>query len=369
MKDFLKKKWPQLRKSLTPPRLFSWQTFLLISVLCGGMALGYKIVFQKPTYQSANADDLLAGLASVFLILAVDWWASEKSWYIGGFHLGSWLTGALICLFVFAGLSETSGSEFPYLLLIIWPVISAMIALLHKLHKPAFDLSVAKIFILILTSLLISCWLEFNFFLQDWLREYPSLLADNFERSAFVIKVDFSGRETARGVKMLNSIEEFLKSQVKDKSWTEVKEWLLEIDRQLKPWPAKGQPWLKVRQWLMDDELGKAFDDKIMANLGNLEEDNWWYLTIKIEPDESQYELTLQAIWRGPSSTAEEYNMTRSCNISKTFEKKTPPASKLTKLQLSDTGLVECEKVESSLDRRTKSSDLIEMNTPLKEPR
>jgi hypothetical protein len=333
------------------------------------MALGYKIVFQETAYQSANTDDIFAGLSWVFLIIAADWWASEKSWYIGGFHLGSWLTGALICVFVFAELSETSGRELPYLLLIIWPVISAMIALLHKLHKPAFDLSVAQVFILILMSLLISCWLEFNFLLQDWLREYPSLIADNFERSAFVIKVDFSGRETARGVKMLNSIEEFLKSQVKDKSWPDVTEWLLEIDRQLKPWPAKGQPWLKVRQWLMDEELGEAFDDKIMANLGNLEEDNWWYLTIKIEPDEWQYELKLQAIWRGPSSTAEEYNMTRSCNISKTFEAQNPPASALSEQEFSDTGFVECSAVKSSLDRRTKSSDLIEMNTPLKEPR
>jgi hypothetical protein len=119
----------------------------------------------------------------------------------------------------------------------------------------------------------------------------------------------------------------------------------------------------------MDEELGEAFDHKIMANLGNLEEDNWWYLTIKIEPDEWQYELKLQAIWRGPSSTAEEYNMTRSCNISKTFEAQNPPASALSEQEFSDTGFVECSAVKSSLDRRTKSSDLIEMNTPLKEPR
>ena len=347
----------RLRKSLTPPRLVSWQTLILISVLCCGMAFAYKIVFLETAYQSANADDILAGLSWVFLILAVDWWAREKSWYIGGFHLGSWLTGALICLFVLAVLSENSGRELPYLLLIIWPVISAMIALLHKLHKPAFDLSVAQVFILILTSLLISCWLEFYFLLQNWLQEYPSLRADNFERSAFVIKVDFSGRETARGVKMLNSIEEFLKNQVKDKSWPEVTEWLLEIDRQLKPWPAKGQPWPKVRQWLMDNELGEAFDDKIMANLGNLEEDNWWYLKIKIEPDDWQYELKLQAIWRGPSSTAEEYDMTKICNISKTFEAETPPAGALPELEFSETGFVECSAVKSSLDRRTESSD------------
>nr|MCU0516315.1 DUF5357 domain-containing protein [Oscillatoria sp. Prado101] len=336
MKDFLKKKLNLVREKLTPKNIFNWQTLLLICVLFGGIAWAYKIGLQETAYESA-ADYILA-LAGVLAIIALDWCASEKKYYIGGFHLGSWSKGALICIFIFAVLSENSGREFPYLMLIIWPVISALIALLQKLHKSDSDLSVAQVFILILTSLLISCWLEFYFLLQNWLQEYPSLRADNFERSAFVIKVDFSGRETARGVKMLNSIEEFLKNQVKDKSWPEVKEWLLEIDRQLKPWPAKGQPWLKVRQWLMDDELGEAFDDKIMATLGNLEEDNWWYLKIKIEPDEWQYELKLQAIWRGPSSNAEEYDMTKICSISKTFEAQTTPADALPELELSDTG-------------------------------
>ncbi|WP_017716286.1 DUF5357 family protein [Kamptonema formosum] len=357
MKDFLKflAEW---RKRLTPPRVFSWQTLILMSVLCWGMALGYKIVFQETAYESANAGDLLAGLAWVFLILAIDWWASEKPWYIGGFHLGAWLTGALVCLFVFAVFSGNYRSGFPSFIFLMWPVISALIALLHKLHKSASDLSVAQVFILILASLLISCWWEFGFLLQDWLQEYPSLLADNFERSAFVIKVDFSPREKARGVQILNSLEDFLKSHVEEKPWLEVRAWLLEIDRQLKPWPAKGQPWPEVHQWLVQlDEQGDAYDDKIMVNLGNLEEDKWWYIKTEIDLDGWPYELKLQAIWRGPTSNAEAYEMTKVCQIGQTYQPEAPRASALPEQERAETGFVECSQVKSSLDRRTESSD------------
>ncbi len=312
----------RIKKVLQPPRAFSWQTMIFLSAFSWFMALlalGLAALKDQPNSWVYN---LIANFGWIFLIMGFHWWTVERRWFVSGFPIGAWFTGVLVCIYIFVWVFGDVTDKYPALPFVIWPLISAAISTLHKMNYARLNpktlrlTTIQEIAVLILINLVFSCWLQFHFVVQGWLRDYPSLQADKFDRSAFVFKIDSPISEPARGYKILNAIAKLIQNKVNSQPWPEVEKWLAESNKQLqqKPWPA-------VRQWMLKlDRTQEAVKNQILADLEKKEEDSLWYIDAKLEERVADYyQLVLKAIWRGPTSRSQAYELTKTCQIEQAF--------------------------------------------------
>jgi hypothetical protein len=274
--------------------------------------------------------DLLAHGSWIFLILGVYWGTtSANQLRIGykenvkdGFPLSPWITGALVSTYIFGGPSgDVTGDALVY-----WPIISAIIAALPDFvgEKQGGGVTLKRaplnkrqnLVILFGTQFLLSCWFQFYFVLQDWIVQYPSLLADDFRKSAFVVQwkseqpVLSLGRDglavkwqsdvpanPPRGAALLDAIEPKLREQLNAKRWSDVEKRLIEGRRD---------------QWL--NSIAQQTKQQISPIV---EEDNLWRIKMSKPTARSSggYNFDLQAIWQGPRS-APQRSIVKSCQVS-----------------------------------------------------
>jgi hypothetical protein len=287
MKDVLL----DIRKTLQPDRWDSWQTLMLMAVfsaVLGSFATGLTQI-------------IISSCGWIWLVLSV-WWVVydyKKQITLGFWFPGPWIVGGMIALFL--------SSNFPIIpksaLLILWAPVSAAIAVLPNFiqsNKVSKEPEWAKpmltkrqgILLLVLSHLLIACWVQFYFLLQTWLMAYPSLRAENLGRGNFIVNLQPEADTRAKDV--LKISEAALKDELKDKSWPEVERWLLETNRSM----AKLQ-------------------DEVQIRLGQqpvrFPEDDWWKLNGKVTGGE--YDLQLQAYLQRPNTQRMGHNMTMLCRI------------------------------------------------------
>jgi hypothetical protein len=281
----------EFRKQLTPPRWDSWQTMLLMSIFSALLAG----VADPPV------ETIIASCGWIWLILGVWWFVYEykKALTYGDWFAGPWLVSALIAGFFI--------SMFPMIpisaVLILWAPIAAAIAILPNFiqsHKESKEPEWAKpgkgkrhgMMLLVLSHLVIACWFQFYFLLQNWLVSYPSLQAERFDRSYFV--VNLRPDKYSRGRDVLRVTEEALKAKLTPLDWPEVEKWLLELNRSM---PALQED---VQQRLGKQRIQFA-------------EDNWWGITGQVTGGE--YDLELRATWKGPSAEGAGHYITKLCRI------------------------------------------------------
>lgn len=307
MKNF-KPFYNVFQKFLIPPRFVHWKTPLLGSLfLWVGAALTSNQEWRL----------YLSNLSWLLLIVAIGWRTTEEPFVIRGVSLSPWLTAALICLFCYGNFSRDRQP----LAVIIWPILSASIAVILKyiesgkvfLEPPPLIRPIFLIFLF--CHALISCWLAFQFLIIRWLEDYPSLLAEDFSRSGFVINTRPQSINNSRGLVMIKLTEGYLKNKTSNRPWPEVELWLLNVGNQ--------------RISLTEQALKK---------LPKLPEDSLWELKTTLVQGESRYQLGLTAQWQGPSSNAEGYSLRKSCEVTKIGTK-----SKL-----------ECSPVKASNRKQTK---------------
>lgn len=266
--------------------------------------------------------DLLINFAWIFLILGVFWGSTACSRLrIGyrtpaepGIPLSPWITGALVSIYIFGVLLDNGTGEMSQEMLVSWPIISAMIAILpdylgaggFKVKTPAPEKRQQEV-LLLGSQILLSCWFQFHFVVQDYLAQYPSLQADDFRKSAFVVKWEgLLYTETPRGAEILNTVENDLEKQLDARSWPEVERLLLQDERK---------------------KLIETTQQQAKERLLRVEEDELWDVTSKVSSRGSGYNLELQAIWRGPRSRDQPYVVTKTCQITPV----SPTASAATK--------------------------------------
>ncbi|OLT60297.1 DUF5357 family protein [Moorena bouillonii] len=303
-------------KVLKPPKAFSWQAIMWLTVfsyVMAGLATGF-------------VQRLIASCGGIFFILFVYWvTAAAAKLRIAkkSLPLGAWITGALTSIYLF-GISWNVGEyqlridgistyllgidsgELSSLTFISLPLISAIIAALpyilaveFKVKKPS-PAERQYLVILFGSQLLISCWIQFYFVIQNWLVQYPSLLSDDFIHSSFVWKLP-SAQVTvlSRGVSILEGMEVQLKEELNEKSWSEVEKSLLKVNHK---------------------KLLKGIEYQAKQN-SPVAEDPLWKVTYKFSSRESgsDYNLDLQANWNGPRSNPDtkpdSYSFTKSCRI------------------------------------------------------
>ncbi|HEY9652678.1 MAG TPA: DUF5357 family protein [Coleofasciculaceae cyanobacterium] len=286
-----------LQKNLRPPSAFSSYTLILLSIFSWFMSwLANGIV-----------ENLLANLGWIFLIFGTYWaTTATKLLWIGKIPLSPWITGALVSIYIFGwltgGLSEAA--------LICWPLFSAIIAAIPDFLGENLQLKSPSppkrqdLVILFGTQLLLSSWFQFYFILQNWVEQYPSVLADEFNQSAFVWKVStpLVASESPRGIAILNAMEPQLKQRLNGKPWSEVERLLLEPERV---------------------KLINSFEQKAKQQIGSVQEDELWQVKSNISRRTSGYNLQLQAIWDGPRSKPQPYSVNKSCQITQAISQTT----------------------------------------------
>ncbi|MGP1382849.1 MAG: DUF5357 family protein [Thainema sp.] len=278
-----------------PPRSFSWQMLLLLSVFSWVLSL----------LAEANwLSHFLTNGAWLFLISGVNWALLENPVRIFGLNLGPWITGALVGLFLF-GQGESIDLQ---IVLVLWPLISTAIAIFPYFLSKDLQLTVPntkaqqQIVLLILINLTLSCWIQFYFNIQRWLTQYPSLLVSNFSASAFVLSLG-DVDATPRGVSLLEQTEALIINEIDGKPWSYAERWLFQIDNNL--------PELRA------DALDRLLE---------AEEDHFWNLQEDVDSAGANYELNLRAIWTGPGTLDQPYALQETCEIRQTQSVTAPAA-------------------------------------------
>lgn len=274
-----------LLKNFKPPKIWSWQTLILASVIVGVAAIVFTAFLP-----------ILAIVSGLLLIIGVAWYTTKEPITIQGISIGSWVTGALICLLLFGiwgnpGLLPAA--------LVAWPLVSVAVAAIPEFWHEGLKLKTPNpevrqnLTILLLINLLLSCWILFGFILQGWLQAYPSIAADELGRSFFVNKVVFGSDRVPRGALVLDAVESRLRNQIDGKVWPDVERWLLNAN----------------------NRVVKLSEEVRQKELPTVEEDALWEYGADVSPRDSGYNLNLLANWRGPGTRVEGYHLRKSCRV------------------------------------------------------
>lgn len=276
----------QVWKQLKPPRALSWQTLVVFAIVSWLLSLLAQNWFVKETF---------ARMGSIFITAGVGWalWGSRLSLFGLTIRPAPWITGAIACAFLFQGWFESTEAAFVW-----WPIVSVVIGiaprfvpgLIFTLPPPAVR---QEMIVLLLLGFTLSSWIKFHFLVQDWLRIYPSLLADDFSRSAFVVRLDERVTTRPRGEILLNQAEAVLRQELQPLSWSEVERWLFEVERRV-----------------------PALKERVLGRVAGVPEDIWWQFRGQVVPPD--YTLKLWAVWLGPVSQGNGYYLEKTCRITQT---------------------------------------------------
>ncbi|NES94127.1 MAG: DUF5357 domain-containing protein [Desertifilum sp. SIO1I2] len=168
---------------LLPKKFLSWQTCLLTCILLWLLALS----------QTDTQRDILASLGFLSLIAGLWFFLQERPFRIFGFSLGNWILSLFLAVFIAASL----WGEVSYIPWVISPLIAALIAIVPELINSNFKLKLpdpharARILILLLSHILLSCWIQFHFTINYWLSTQPDLVRQDFSNSVFVVKIQY----------------------------------------------------------------------------------------------------------------------------------------------------------------------------------
>jgi hypothetical protein len=301
-----------------PDTAFSWQTLIGLSVFSWAMSFLATNIFTI----------ILASFSWWFLILGVYWaTTSNKDISIGKILLSPWITGALVTIYIFGIVT----GELPAYALVVWPLISAVIAALptclgenFKPNIPDRDKRQPLVW-LFTSQLILSSWFQFYFLVQDWLVQYPTIASDTFEKSAFVVRLstDESRQRLPRGTTILDLVASRLEEQLNNKDWSDVEQILL----------------LREREQLIEQIEQIATQVRQEINSPDIKEDNLWQVELgEISLRESGYNLELKAFWEGPRSQIQPNLLTKSCQIIS--------VNRQTDIGISLVSQIECDPVE-----------------------
>jgi hypothetical protein len=278
-----------LKTVLWPKSAFSWITVIYMSLISWLMSGISRLLGA-----SAFTVGLMATLAWIFLALGVGWACEARNLRPFGLSIAPWVSGGILCLFLFG----SWGGAWLQPALITWPLMSFVVVavpnlltweLRPKSPSPAMRQHLA---LLLGLSLLLSSWFQFYFRLQTWLRDYPSLIADQFDHSTFVYRVPGQTMPLSAGVSHLTQAERLIQEQIDNKPWPWVERWLLNLE---------GQRQL-LQQQVQDNQPASP-------------EANLWNLQMKTTTNGNGYTLMLYAHWLGPSANGDGYYFEKACEV------------------------------------------------------
>ena len=149
-----------LLSPIIPPKAFHWKSFLLISIMIW--------LLSAVVETDERLQDRLAVLSLAFLIIGICWRTSQPPFIISGIPLSPWLSAALISL-----LLSQKMITLPFFPLEVFPIVSGCLVYIveffhDKLNlRPSPPLMRPNFMIVMLSHLLVSCWIKFYFFVAN----------------------------------------------------------------------------------------------------------------------------------------------------------------------------------------------------------
>jgi hypothetical protein len=291
------------QKLLLPTKVYSWQTLIYLSVFSWLMSFWAGGVFVK---------NIIAFCGWVFLISGTAWYTTDNPVLIPGttMPVGALITGGLVSVFAFGNDKNVFNSA----AFILWPTMSALITAIPEFFQGTGENVNAqipkpearqKIIVLIASSMLVSCWLQAYFVVDNWVKEYPSLLTDNLTGSVLIKQLSPIEESTRKnvpknGIIILDRLVPTIITQVDDQPWSKV-------ERLLKNARTKNSQIAQLGRRVIDTELA-AYKERdlwqVEARVDSINPNN---------PD--IYKLNLLSIWIGPSSKPQGYYLQRSCRV------------------------------------------------------
>ncbi|MEX0269429.1 DUF5357 family protein [Leptolyngbyaceae cyanobacterium UHCC 1019] len=318
----LRKIFQDIFKLIIPKKWDSAKTLIWLSVFSWAMSLPTRSFVQS----------FIAFCGWLLLIPGIHWLMHEEKKIkefltIEKILIAPWITGALICFFLFA-----TPESLPGIMVISWPIVSAIIAALPKFIKsgPAYKVPDPPVrqdlIIMVLFNLLLSCWIQLCYSTQVWLAQYPSFQADDLTNSSFVVKTPSNESAVSQGFDILRQAETALKDSLQGQSWSQVERWLLNFDDRI-----------------------RDLNEQIIDRLPPKAENAYWQVEGRVLPGE--YNVQLFAVWKGPSSDNLGYHLAKTCQISQgvpvdrtPWQTLSPVGSASPNTQV-DTATVSCEPV------------------------
>jgi len=293
MQESFKTYYEKARALLWPEKSLTWQTFLRLS-LFSWLVATILVYIEGENYFPV---DILSTLSWMFLTSAI-WWAineNKNKFKAYGFYFGPWITGAVLCLFVFRPWEESRARW----AISCWPLISTAIKALPDFVSWELKLSAPKkdkqqgLIMTLLTNLLLTSWILFFFRIQDWVQNYPSLLVSDLSRSAFVYDFVTDREPQAQGIPLLESTADAIFGEL------------------------NGQPWYQTERWLYTRRNRlEAIAQRMVNNLASPDERIFWQMSVP-QPRRlgEGYLLTLRANWLGPVAGNQSFYVEKTCKI------------------------------------------------------
>jgi hypothetical protein len=287
--------YERIKKILIPPRAYSWQTLIYLSIFSSIMSslAGYPF------------KDIISFFGWIFLIAGTAWYTTDQPILIPGTNMpvGAVITGFLVSYFAFGG---RENADITPRTLVWWPTISAIITAIpeffegsgidYKNQLPKAEVR-QRIIVLVGCCMILSAWFQLTYTVDRWVRLYPSIQSDNFSRSSFVVRIEPRDKIPENGNIILTKLEPLITRELDGRNWNEITEkWLLAEN---------------AKQNVIN--LGRQVIDK---HLAEYEERQLWKADSRIYGNKSGgYQLDLLSIWNGPSSNAKTYYLRKSCQI------------------------------------------------------
>ncbi|WP_017653425.1 septal junction protein FraD [Fortiea contorta] len=284
-----------LRKLVVPAKAYSWQTFIYLSL--------YSWVISY--FATTPIKEIIALFGWLFLIAGTAWYTTEDPVRVPGTFMpvGALITGFLVSVFAFG--NELNGIT-PQTI-VLWPTISALVTVIPNFFvgtgvgaKPQIPKPEdrQKLIILLGSSMLISCWLQFYFVMDNWLMEYPSVQSDSFKRSTFVVRTEIPPTNPPNGIFILNKLQPLIENEIDARPWSQVEKWLQNANTNLN----------RLKQQVLREKRLQNHEEKVL-----------WDIQPRISnpnPNKKdEYLLDIVGIWIGPSSNSRGYYFKKSCQV------------------------------------------------------
>lgn len=306
--DFLKDSIERIKKFFVPPKAFSWQTLIYMSV--------FSWIMSSLAY--GGVQDIIAFFGWVFLIAGTSWYTTDKPLYVPGtiMPVGAVITGGIVSTFAFQQDEQIIART-----IIFWPTISALITAVPeffegsgtdvKTQLPKLE-DRESVIVLIGCCMLLSCWLNLYVVTDTWLKDYPSAKYPIYQKEVvkpndLVTVFEPTDKTPTNGLLMLSKFQSALETTLNGKPWGEAEKWL------------KPQNLTRNVQGLERRVETNIERQNIENDLTGFEEKEFWDLKLNVDnidpKDPNSYELNLFTVWKGPSSAENGFYLTKSCQI------------------------------------------------------
>ena len=291
-----------------PNKAYSWQTLVYLSIFSLIMSF----------FATGAIQSLIEYCGWFFLISGTAWYTTDKPITIPGSNMpvGALITSALVSIFLFSRFIPNGVEEVTIkpISVVIWPTLAAIITAIPEFFEgsgtdvkrqlPKLIIR-QQILVLLAVCMMISCWIQFYYVVNDWIEKYPTLRTENFGGSKLIfrrtnLELNNVTIRPINGLQLLNQLSPKIEEQLDERPWGEVERWLIDSKNKT----GQDRPIGKLAQQVKEEVLKESPREKVL-----------WEIQPRVSNTKTGYKLDLLAIWRGPSFIPDRYYLQKSCEI------------------------------------------------------